>query len=257
MPLHRSSVMMSLDDPVDRERWQLMTKERPDTPAGDLLSSQRAYYDLRAPDYSSVAKPADRQKRGLLPSEVARALIDELQPAGDVLELACGPGMFTRELARHARSVTAVDTSVQMLARNRSEVADPRVSYIRADVFTWAPGRVFDVVFFGFWLSHAPPTAFEQFWTLVRQCLSPDGRVAFVDEDIRGAAFEEVRLVGSVPTARRTLSDGRKFDIVKVYWDPADLRARLAGLSFDIRIRPVGETFMGLTRFAGQVGYAA
>ena len=53
-------------------------------------------------------------------------------------------------------------------------------------------------------------------------------------------------------SARRTLSDGRQFDIVKVYWDPADLQARLAELSFDIRIRRVGETFMyGVGRSTG------
>ena len=229
-----------------------MDEEGPGPSAEHLLSSQRAYYDLRAPDYSSVTAPADRRTRSLLPSDVARALIDELQPSGDALELACGPGIFTRELARHARSVTAVDASVHMLARSRSEVADSTIRYIQGDVFTWAPDRVYDTVFFGFWLSHVPPTAFEQFWTLVRDCLSPDGRVAFVDEDDRGAALEDVRLVGGVPVARRTLSDGRQFDIVKVYWDPADLQARLAALSFDVRIRRVGETFMyGVGRAAG------
>jgi 2-polyprenyl-3-methyl-5-hydroxy-6-metoxy-1,4-benzoquinol methylase len=221
-----------------------MNEEGPDPSAGDLLSSQRAYYDLRAPDYASVTQPADRQTRGLLPRDVARALIDELQPSGDVLELACGPGMFTRELARHARSVTAVDASVQMLDRSRSEIADSRITYIQGDVFTWEPDRVYDTVFFGFWLSHVPPARFEQFWRLVRDCLGPAGRVAFVDEDNRGAAFEDVRLVDGVPVARRTLSDGRQFDIVKVYWDPSDLQARLAELGFDLRIRRVGETFM-------------
>ena len=229
-----------------------MKEEGRDPPAEHLLSSQQAYYDLRAPDYLSVTAPADRQIRSLLPGEVARALIDELQPSGDALELACGPGMFTRELARHARSVTAVDASVHMLARNRSEVADSRIRYIQGDVFAWAPDRVYDTVFFGFWLSHVPPAMFEQFWSLVRDCLSADGRVAFVDEDDRGAALEDVRLVDGVPTARRTLSDGRQFDIVKVYWDPADLQARLTELSFDVRIRRVGETCMyGVGRATG------
>jgi demethylmenaquinone methyltransferase/2-methoxy-6-polyprenyl-1,4-benzoquinol methylase len=229
-----------------------MKEEGPDPSAEDLLSSQRAYYDLRAPDYASVTAPADRRTRSLLPGEVAASLIDELEPSGDALELACGPGMFTRELARHARSVTAVDASVHMLARSRDEVADSKVRYIQGDVFTWAPDRVYDIVFFGFWLSHVPPTMFEQFWSLVRSCLSPDGRVAFVDEDDRGAALEDVRLVAGVPSARRTLSDGRQFDIVKVYWEPAHLRARLAELGFDIRIRRVGETCMyGVGRATG------
>ena len=180
----------------------------------------------------------------MLDGNIAWALVDELQPIGDVVELACGPGMFTRELARHARSLTAVDASVSMLARNRNEVADARIRYVHGDLFAWEPDRAYDTVFFGFWLSHVPPTAFGRFWALVRRCLAPDGRVAFVDEDDRGAAFEEVRLVGGVPTARRTLTDGTEFDIVKVYWEPGELQARLTELGFDVGIRRVGKTFM-------------
>jgi ubiquinone/menaquinone biosynthesis C-methylase UbiE len=59
--------------------------------------------------------------------ELFRALIDELRPAAadllapdswlltpdprDLLELACGTGFFTADLARHAQSVTAVNAS--------------------------------------------------------------------------------------------------------------------------------------------------
>jgi ubiquinone/menaquinone biosynthesis C-methylase UbiE len=55
-----------------------------------------------------------------MPSELARALVDKFAPTGDVLELACGNGSFTRELVRHARTVTGVDGSPRMLERNRS-----------------------------------------------------------------------------------------------------------------------------------------
>jgi ubiquinone/menaquinone biosynthesis C-methylase UbiE len=64
--------------------------------------------------------------------EAMRALIDELGTAGDVLEFACGDGAFTGELVRHAQSVTAIDGSARMLARNREHVADPRVRYVEA-----------------------------------------------------------------------------------------------------------------------------
>jgi ubiquinone/menaquinone biosynthesis C-methylase UbiE len=116
-------------------------------------------------------------------ADACRALIDTLHPTGDVLELARGTGVFTRELVRHARSVTAVDASPRMLAINRVSIADPKVTYVRADLFTWVPDRVYDVVFFGFWLSHVPPSGFASFWSLVRSCLAPQGRVMFVDED--------------------------------------------------------------------------
>ncbi len=52
--------------------------------------------------------------------------------------------------------------------------------------------------------------------------------------------------------ARRTLSDGRQFDIVKVFWDPADLEGRLRKLNWDVRVRRVDKTFMyGIGRHSG------
>jgi demethylmenaquinone methyltransferase/2-methoxy-6-polyprenyl-1,4-benzoquinol methylase len=210
----------------------------------ELLASQRAYYDLRAADYADATKPADRKTRSLFDAGIARALVDELAPSGDVLEIACGPGLFTRELARHARSLTALDGSARMLARNRREVAEPAIEYIEADVLTWAPDRAYDVVFFGFWLSHVPPGAFEPFWTLVRACLKRGGRVGFVDEDERAAEFDDIHLVDSTPVAVRTLSDGSQFDIVKVNWKPSALEARLRALDWNVRVRPVGAAFL-------------
>jgi SAM-dependent methyltransferase len=210
----------------------------------ELLSSQRTYYDLRASDYMDETKPSDRKVPGFMEREVIRELIEELAPTGDVLEFACGDGVFTRELIRHAQSVTAIDGSPRMLARNRERVGHPDIRYVEADIFAWLPDRVYDTVFFSFWLSHVPPSAFEAFWALVRACVRPGGRVAFVDEDDRASVNDDSRVVGDVPVATRTLSDGRRFDIVKVFWDPDDLEQRLRALDWDIDIRRVGETFL-------------
>lgn len=77
--------------------------------------------------------------------------------------------------------LTVVDASPEMLAMNRQRVRDPRVRYVTADLFEWQPDRVYDVVFFGFWLSHVPPDRFAPFWLLVNRCLAPGGRAIFVD----------------------------------------------------------------------------
>ena len=123
--------------------------------------------------------------------QLCRVLIDERSPAGDVLELACGTGYFTAEIVRHAQSVTALDASPRMLAINERRVANPTVTYVNADTFAWQPDRSYHTVFFGAWLSHVPPTAFDDFWALVRTCLAPNGRVAFVDEDDRAAGLDD------------------------------------------------------------------
>jgi demethylmenaquinone methyltransferase/2-methoxy-6-polyprenyl-1,4-benzoquinol methylase len=208
-----------------------------------LLASQRAFYDARADDFGDESKP-DRRVPGLITPDACQALVDAIQPSGDVLELACGTGAFTGEIARHARTLTAVDASPRMLAINRERVNDPKVAYVQADIFTWAPGRVFDMIFFGFWLSHVPPSAFDDFWARVRAWLAPGGRVAFVDEDERAAGYDDVRLIDGAPAARRSLSDGRQFDIVKVFWRPDELEQRLHSIDWDIDVRRTGATFL-------------
>lgn len=101
-----------------------------------------------------------------------------------------------------------------------------------------------DAVFFGFRLSHVPPITFDEFWALVRSSLRPGGRVAFVDEDDRGATNDEIHLVDDVPVAPRALRDGRQFDVVKVYWDPNELEARLGSLDWKVAVRRVGESLL-------------
>jgi len=210
----------------------------------NAIGAQIRYYDLRAPEYLDPLAPPDRPVRDVFSPTTARILIDELAPRGEVLELACGPGGFTAELARHSSTVTAIDASEQMLARNRVEVDRPNVRYIHANLFEWRPGSRYDVVFFGFWLSHVPPSLFDDFWRLVGSCLRDDGRVAFIDEDDRGTANDDLRTVDGLPLARRTLADGREFDVIKVFWNPDDLAPRLRSLGWRFNIKRVDEPFM-------------
>jgi 2-polyprenyl-3-methyl-5-hydroxy-6-metoxy-1,4-benzoquinol methylase len=208
----------------------------------ELLSEQARYYRARAPEYDDWFFRRGRYDIGPEGNarwfadveEVERAL-EAFEPRGDVLELACGTGLWTRRLARHAATVTALDASAEVLDLNRARVGEPSVEYVQADVFEWQPERAYDVCFFGLWLSHVPEERFELFWALVGRAVAPGGRVFLVDSGRRGdrahaqALDEEVEL--------RQLSDGREFRIVKRYLEPAALERRLAGLGWDVRLR--------------------
>jgi SAM-dependent methyltransferase len=199
-----------------------------------LLAEQVAYYRAIAAEYQdhAIAGPGR--------SELVAAL-DSFRPTGCVLELACGPGVWTEQLLRHATSVTAVDASPEMLAIASARVTDERVRFIQADLFKWAPDRRYDVVFFGFWLSHVPLELFESFWSLVGDCLEFDGRVFFIDDGYRTP--DELIRGESSSTIRRRLNDGTAYRAVKVPHEPKQLERRLARLGWRVTVSPTSGPF--------------
>lgn len=199
-----------------------------------LLGEQVAFYHAVASEYEDHALPFAGG------DELSEAL-DAFLPAGKVLELACGPGVWTGRLLGHATELTAVDASPEMLAIASARAGDERVRFVQADVFGWEPDRRYDVVFFGFWLSHVPLERFASFWSLVADCLGPDGRVFFVDDGHRTA--DELIEGESSATIRRQLNDGTPYRIVKVPHRPADLEARLERLGWRITVTPTSGPF--------------
>jgi SAM-dependent methyltransferase len=201
-----------------------------------LLGEQAAFYRAVAAEYDEHALPFAGG------DELSRAL-DAFRPAGSVLELACGPGTWTPQLLRHAADVTAVDASAEMLdiAAGRVGADRRRVRFVPADLFRWRPDRRYDVVFFGFWLSHVPAERFAPFWSLVADCLEPGGRVFFVDDGYRTA--EELVEGEDSPVVQRKLNDGSAYRVVKVPHEPADLERQLAGLGWRVEVHPTAGPF--------------
>jgi demethylmenaquinone methyltransferase/2-methoxy-6-polyprenyl-1,4-benzoquinol methylase len=173
-------------------------------------------------------------------------LLDALRafaPRGRVLELACGTGQWTAELARHASLLTAVDASPEMIALNRERVQQDNVHYVEADLFAWSAPERYDVVFFSVWLSHVPPQRFEGFWALVTDCLKENGRVFLIDELPAAAAHERWIADAIAPVVERRLTTGACYQAIKVLHDPAELGARLSGLGWRADIRTVSARF--------------
>lgn len=202
-----------------------------------LLGEQAAFYRAVAREYEDHAIP------GAWGDELPAA-IDAFAPTGRVLELACGPGTWTRQLLRHAESITAVDASAEMISIASARVDDDRVGFVHADIFDWRPAARYDVVFFGFWLSHVPLERFEDFWSLVGDCLRPEGRVLFVDDAYRTP--DEMIYGESSPVVRRRLNNGSAFRVLKVPHTPVELERRLERAGWNITVTPTrGPFFWG------------
>ena len=217
------------------------------------LADQIDYYRARAPEYDEWFFRQGRYDRGpehraAWFAELAKvkAALDRTIHHARVLELACGTGLWTRHLAETNAHVVAVDASPEAIAINRERVRAETVEYLVTDLFSWTPSAAaFDAVFFGFWLSHVPPDQVDRFWNMVRTVLKPGGRVFFVDslQEDTSTARDHEPLDGS-GVVRRKLNDGRQFEIVKVFYDPAVLERWLQSHGWEADVRSTGKFFL-------------
>jgi demethylmenaquinone methyltransferase/2-methoxy-6-polyprenyl-1,4-benzoquinol methylase len=218
-----------------------------EAPEGDdaLLDAQQRYYRARAGEYDDWWLRRGRYDRGAAfnaaflsdAREVEDALcrvLDESRPAS-ALELACGTGLFTRHLAPRVGQLTAVDAAPEVIAINRARVGDAAVEYVEADLFEWRPARRYDFVFMSFWLSHVPHARFDAFFDTVAAALAPGGTAYVIDSahEPTSTARDHPEPSRDSGVVLRKLDDGRQFRIVKVFWEPQALAARVRGLGWN------------------------
>lgn len=207
------------------------------------LEEMKRYYQACANEYDAIINRQGRFDQGpelnvrwFAEWDEVVAQLQAFQLTGDVLELAAGTGNWTQQLLHSASTLTAVDASADMLAVNQAKVGSSRVTYVQADLFNWQPERAYDALFFGFWLSHVPREQLEAFLHSCWIWLRPGGKIFFVDDmGTPTMAPDTPSRQGQIET--RTLHDGRSFQIVKNYYEAADLVAACARAGFDITIR--------------------
>jgi len=221
--------------------------------SGQTLQEMREYYRARAGEYDEWFYRRGRYDRG--PEANARwfaeadevfAALDACSLTGDVLELAPGTGIWTERLIRTAATVTAVDASPEMIEINRAKVSDDRVSYVLADLFSWQPERAYDAVFFGFWISHVPLERLDGFLHAVASMLRPGGKVFFVDnrKEPTSTAINHQLPEQDSQIMTRILNNGQSFQIVKNFYDPADLAARCSRAGLHVTVDQTATYFI-------------
>jgi demethylmenaquinone methyltransferase/2-methoxy-6-polyprenyl-1,4-benzoquinol methylase len=219
-----------------------------------ILADQVAYYRARAAEYDEWWFRKGRYDRGEALNALWRTdcdaaesaverMLEERRPK-NVLELACGTGNFTRHLAPATARLVAIDASPEVLGINRVRTAASNVEYVEADVFDWRSPERFDLVFFSFWLSHVPTERFAMFWAQVREQLAPGGSAYLVDSAFDQTSSAKDHVLSDSGIAMRRLNDGREFQIVKVFYDPQELNARLARLGWHATIAPTARYFI-------------
>lgn len=143
--------------------------------------TQRDYWSGKAgEDWASYAEGIDAM---LTPIAEAVLRAGAFQPGERVLDIGCGSGATSLEIARRvgaSGAVVGVDISPQLLevARKRARDASFAIDFREADAGAADIGHNFDVAFsrFGVMFFEAPAAAF----THIRSAMKPSGRLAFV-----------------------------------------------------------------------------
>ncbi len=230
-----------------------------ETASADLDRAMVDYYEARAPEYDDWYLRRGRYARGAIHDaawnaelDAAGRWLDGLPWSGEIVELAAGTGWWSPLLASRGE-LSLYDASPAALDRARERLV---AHGLRAHLHVrdaWAePDREVDGLFMGFWLSHVPRERLAEFLALGRRWLRPGGRLAFIDslDDPASRAADHQAPVDD--RATRKLDDGREFTIVKVFYDPGELREALSQSGFaDIDITTTGRFFvLGTARAA-------
>jgi ubiquinone/menaquinone biosynthesis C-methylase UbiE len=217
-----------------------------------VRTDMKAYYELRAQGYDEIYAIPERQ--GELDHLHARLLA--LFSGQDVLELACGTGYWTMDLAAVAKSVMATDISSVMLDIAKTKSGHHHnLAFSLRDAFSpdIAPNMdgTYTACFAGFWWSHVGREKQDSVLAILKKILAPQGMLVLIDN----LYVENV----SVPIARtdqekntyqiRHLPTGERYEVMKNFPTDSTLRKKFGSHLNDIRIERSTHYWMLTGRF--------
>jgi demethylmenaquinone methyltransferase/2-methoxy-6-polyprenyl-1,4-benzoquinol methylase len=188
------------------------------------------YYDERAPEYEDFY-------RGKFPAKVPDPAIyqndtiniQKLLPgyiSGKCIDLACGTGFWLPVYEKNCTKITLIDQSENVLAECRKKIQKlgigNKTEIIRNDIFGYPfSEHEYDSVLMGFVISHFTETGLDDFFRVIRKIIRPGGRFIIMDS-VWNEIIAKIRS-NKAGLIKRSLKDGRKFEIFKRYFEKQDL----------------------------------
>ena len=131
-----------------------------------------------------------------------KMLSGHLTPGMTVLELGCGTGYFTRELARSGAEIIAIDVSPELLNIARSNCSAPNVRYEIQNAYDLSYNDcVFDSVIGSSVLHHLE---IEDAVREIYRVLRPNGTIFFTEPNMLNP---QIAIQKNVPWVKRKLGD--------------------------------------------------
>jgi len=131
-----------------------------------------------------------------------KMLSKHLAPRMSVLELGCGTGYFTRELARSGAKIVALDVSPELLEIARANCSAPNVRYEIQNAYGLSyPDAVFDSVVGSSVLHHLE---IQDALREIYRVLKPGGTICFTEPNMLNP---QIAIQKNVPWVKRKLGD--------------------------------------------------
>ncbi len=205
-----------------------------DSPDQNVHTDLPSYYAQRAATYEEIYARPERQADLATLHQRLRSLF----AARRVLEIACGTGYWTADLADTAAHVLATDINPEMFAL--------------ADAF--APDAFSDerdACFAGFWWSHVARSRQDAFLTGLKNILTPQAQLVLIDNAyVEGSSTPIARTDAEGNTYQiRRLPDGSRHEVLKNFPTDSTLRKRLGGHLKEIRIERLAHYWLLSGRF--------
>lgn len=176
----------------------------------------------------------------------------ELMSEQRVLELACGDGYWTDELAECAESVLATDINPGLLEMAQSrELPKDVVQFAVLDACELQIEGDFSACFAGFWWSHVKRQDQLDVLKRMREVVGKDSLLILVDNsfvETEKTTIARTDLDGNTYQIH-ALPNGERYEIVKNFPTDSTLRKRFSSILRDVRIQRYEHYWMLTGRF--------
>ncbi|MBR8839810.1 MAG: class I SAM-dependent methyltransferase [Stigonema ocellatum SAG 48.90 = DSM 106950] len=221
--------------------------------ADNIIQEQITYYEARSSEYDEWFYRVGRYDRGkeingrwFNEVAVVKRALYQIGSVENILELACGTGIWTQELLKIGNKITALDASQEMIEINHAKVSAANVDYRQVDLFLWEPDAEYDLVFFSFWLSHVPPTLLDSFLKKVYRSVRIGGQVFIIDSRFEPTSTAKNHVLENDRNIQiiRKLNDGQEFTIFKIFYQRSQLLEKLTQVGFNADVNETDDYFI-------------
>lgn len=198
-----------------------------------LHTDPAEYFTARAATYHDVYERPEQREELLLLQDT----LSELMEGHAVLEVGCGTGYWTQQIAEVADSITAVDSNPAMLAVAR-QMEDDRIEWVQGDATNLPASDAYTACFGGFWWSHLPREQQAAWLSGLQKKLGKDTLLVLIDNNyVEGSSTPIARTDAEGNTYQIRSLNGERYDVMKNFPTDSALRKRFADHAREIRVK--------------------